>query len=282
MCREPLTTCCYAVLLGMIVAFASVVGCARIAPLDIAPISEEQPAPKPTPANQKPPGDRKIGTLVLIPGVIGQCEQLDGTCDALREAGVKYNLEIIDWGTSPFQPIENLTNLKANIRRAERIAARLTELRRQRPDQPLVLLGKSGGGGLAVMAVERLPEDVKIDRLILIATAISQQYDLAKVRAHCKDKVICFYSPVDGIVAWGTLLFGTIDRHNAISVGHSGFVDRAGRLRHEDKLEQISWEPSWILAGHHGGHTGYRGRQWIKQYLAGCIDPALADSHHAG
>jgi pimeloyl-ACP methyl ester carboxylesterase len=218
------------------------------------------------------------GCVVMIPGVVGQAKQLDSTCETLRDAGVDHRFEIISWGTSAFQPIENLTDLPANEKRADAIAAKLTDLYRAQPDQPLILMAKSGGAGLAVMAVERLPQDVMLDRVILIAAAVSNDYDLSAVQARCKDKLVNFHSQADPMVGFGTLVFGTIDRRNAISAGHSGFVNDAGQKCHDDKLEQIAWNPTWLLLGHYGGHMGYRGDGWIRQHLAPHIDPTLTNA----
>lgn len=212
------------------------------------------------------------GTIVMIPGIVGQPSDLfgmrDGLCDAMAAGGAEwYEIEIIPWETSAFQPIKNLTDYEANVARARKIAARLTQLHRERPGRPLVLLGNSGGGGLAILAAEMLPAEVVLDRLVLTAAAVSNDYDLSRVEPHVKT-IVNFYSPRDGIVGWGTSVFGTIDRKKTLSAGHCGFLTADGKMRAGDKLRQHEWTPEWRELGHDGSHLGYRNRKWAATVLA--------------
>lgn len=220
------------------------------------------------------------GEVMLIPGIDGRVSRLRGVQRGLREAGLSRDIEVFPWGESSIWALRNLVDLPANQRRAEAIAARLVAFRRDHPSEPLTLVGFSGGGGLAILCAELLPDGVMLDRIILVAGAISQDYDLSRVLRHCTDGLINFYSEKDGIVGWGTTLFGTIDRKKTVSAGHSGFVDDAGRLRHEKKLVQIPWSPAWTQYGHFGGHIGYLSPLWAQHVLAAQIDPSLASLHH--
>ncbi len=212
----------------------------------------------------------------MIPGVEGQRWQLAGTEAGLVEAGVRWQIEILDWGTPPLHSLPNLTDIQANRRRARERANRLAELRRENSSEPLVLVGFSGGGGLAILTVEALPKDVSIDRLILVAAAISKDYDLEQVLKQCNDKVINIYSNRDAMVGLGTSIFGTIDRKYGLSAGHCGFVDASGALVRNQKLLQVCWDPTWAQYGHFGGHLGYLSNAWAQQVLAPLIDPGLA------
>lgn len=227
---------------------------------------------QPVPTNARLVTRSSAGTIVMIPGIVGQVSDLSGMRDGLQDAmqssgGATYEIEIIPWETSAFQPFKNLTDYDANVVRAQRISERLAQIRRDRPDESLVLLGNSGGGGLAVMAVEMLPEGVMIDRLVLTAAAVSNDYDLSMVQSRCH-AVVNFYSRADGIVGWGTSVFGTIDRKNTLSAGHCGFMNADGTLRNNANLTQIEWKPEWIWQGHDGSHLGYRARKWAEVVLA--------------
>lgn len=216
------------------------------------------------------------GEVVLIPGIAGRESHLRGVEKGLREAGISRDIDIFTWGSSPLLAISNLIDLPANQKRAEAFAARLVAFRRAHPNEPLTLVGFSGGGGLAVLCAELLPDGIMLDRIILVAGAISQDYDLSKVLSHCQDGLVNFYSERDAIVGWGTAVFGTIDRKQVFSAGHSGFVDKDGRLRRQDKLVQIPWSPDWTQYGHYGGHIGYLSPSWARHILAVQIDPSLA------
>ncbi|MBK8270404.1 MAG: hypothetical protein IPK83_19760 [Planctomycetes bacterium] len=218
------------------------------------------------------------GHIVMLPGVEGNAWQLSGVKQGLRDAGLDWTIEIIPWGSPPFHSLVNLTDLPANLKRADRIAARLAELCREKPDAKLVLVGYSGGGGLAMLTVNVLPDDLMLDRIVLVAGAISNDYDTSKAERHCRDTLVNIYSPRDGIVGWGTSVFGTIDRKKVISAGHSGFVDASGRVRESPKLLQIGWNESWQQYGHGGSHVCYLYREWAKHVLAKAICPGVGSN----
>ena len=212
------------------------------------------------------------GTVVLIPGIIGDASTLFDMRDGLLDAACPYRIEIIPWEDSDRRPLRNLADFEANLARARGIADRITRIRDERPDMPLIVLGNSGGGGLAIMAIEMLPEGVFVDRLILTAAAVSNDYDLSTVFAKC-GSVVNFHSRADAIVGWGTAVFGTIDRKKALSAGHTGFIAADGSPLTHEKLTQIEWRREWIRNGHDGRHRGYRSRQWAQHELARYVAP---------
>lgn len=216
------------------------------------------------------------GHVILLPGVEGGIWQMRGMRQGLRDAGIHWTIEIIPWGTPPLHSLSNLTDLPANLKRAGQIAKRITELRAQRPNSAIVLVGYSGGGGLAMLTLNALQGDAQVNRVVLLAAAISNTYDLSVAQKRCSERIVNVYSPRDGIVGWGTSLFGTIDRRNTVSAGHSGFLKADDSLRVEDKLEQIAWSPQWEAYGHTGTHVCYLFRPWACHVLAPLIDPRIA------
>ena len=211
------------------------------------------------------------GWVTIIPGVDGRASHVSEIVQGLRAAGFDWTIERVTWGRAPFRALSNLTSLTANRRRAKGIAAKLAHFRKTRPHEPLVLVGFSGGGGLALLSASGLPEDVQLDRVILVAPAISPQFDLTPIQGRCKDKVINFYSPEDQVVGMGTHVFGTIDRKRTKAAGHTGFLNDAGTLLEGDKLMQVRYDPAWREWGHPGGHSGYLSPRWAKEVLASMI-----------
>jgi len=225
----------------------------------------------------KPAGTKAAsGHVVMLPGVEGSGWQYARTVRGLRDAGLDQEVEIIPWGSPPLSSLHNLVDLPANLERAKKIARRLTNLRREHPDAPLTLVGVSGGGGLALLTLEALPDDIQLDRVILVAAAISKDYDLSKAQPHITDKLVNFYSKRDAMVGLGTSVCGTIDRKLVRSAGHCGFTDETGELAERDWLVQIAWKSSWWEYGHYGGHFGYFSKRWARHVLAIWIDPTLA------
>lgn len=217
------------------------------------------------------PEQLEKGCVFLLPGIEGTAWQLRGTVLGLREGGVDRGLEIIAWGSHPFGQLYNLCAIRANRVRAGRIAARIADYQSAHPGAPVTLVGYSGGGGLAVLTAEALPDGVKLDRLILISAAVSPDYDLSGVLARA-DGVLNYYSPRDWLIlGLGTRVFGTIDRRRTPSAGRIGFRDASGGLLETPGLTQIAWRPEWQDLGHVGGHVGWLSRAWAREVLAKAI-----------
>jgi len=222
------------------------------------------------------PAELDRGLVVMLPGVEGGAWQLEGPIRGLRTAGLNRAIEVIEWGRRPLASLDNLTNLPANLQRAQRIAGRIGEYQQQYPGRPVTLLGYSGGGGVAVLAAEALPAEPQLDRVVLIAAAISPDHDLSETFRRSRRGVVSFYSERDVVMlGLGTCLFGTIDRQYTSSAGRIGFRDDSGGLLTIDGPEQIAWRPDWWRLGHDGTHVGWLSAEWSREVLAGYIDPRL-------
>lgn len=214
------------------------------------------------------------GCIFMIPGVEGTTWQLRGCVRGLRTAGIDQAIEMLPWGKRPFRGLYNLCAIKANRAAAQGMAERINAYCAVHPHAPVTLIGYSGGGGMAVMTAEALPEQVVLDRVILIAGAVSPRYDLARVLAHARYGVTNFYSPADWfILGAGTGVFGTMDRQRTSSAGRIGFQDADGRIVQSERLTQIGWRPEWRELGHNGGHFGWLSSEWASKILAPCIEP---------
>jgi pimeloyl-ACP methyl ester carboxylesterase len=165
-----------------------------------------------------------------------------------------------------------LSNLRAeqrNAATAEQIASELAGWRRAHPTDKLYVVGYSGGGGIVTLVVAALPSDVAIDRLVLVAPAISPDFPLAeRVLPHVTEFVASFSSTLDLQVGWGTRAFGTIDRKNTPSAGAIGFA------LEDPKLLQHRWSESDRPFGHHGNHLSYLSPRWQDAKLLPTLDPS--------
>jgi len=224
------------------------------------------------------------GCVFMIPGVEGTTWQFGGTVRGLRQAGVDCRIEPIAWGKHPFRQLHNLCALSSNRKRAEDIANRIAAYKASHPDAPVTLIGYSGGGGMAVLTAEALPPGVMLDRLILVAAAISPRYDLSRALEHTRNGLINYYSPRDwAFLGLGTGVFGTIDRRWGSSAGRVGFQDEVGRLIQSPRIVQIRWQREWIDLGHNGGHIGWLSPRWARTVLASHLrEPLKAPAGLAG
>src|SRR5690606_349663 len=149
-----------------------------------------------------------------------------------------FDIEVRRWGT-PLLALRNLRAYERNAETAARMAEEIAARRRERPDERFYLVAYSGGGGMAALVVAALPEDVMIDRLILIAPAISPGFPLERdVLPRVRELVVNYASERDIQVGWGTRTFGTIDRKHVDSAGAVGFdIDHP-------RLAEWHWQPA--------------------------------------
>lgn len=187
----------------------------------------------------------------------------------LVRAHPKCLVEIRPWGRR-FGWIFNLQAHERNHGTAAAIAQELAKYRRLYPDARMTLLGYSGGGGLAVLILEALPEDLTINRLILVAPAISPAYPIReKVLPRVSEFVVTYASRFDLQVGQGTRLFGNMDGTKSKGAGAVGFVTE------DSKLVQVHWHAGMMRDLHFGDHFSYLSPLWQRRYLVPALDPAM-------
>ena len=236
--------------------------------------AEEAPAPKHLVADGAPltksaaaapatkPADVLAAAAVKpyvlhLPGVSGESHIDRDLRTGLRRAGFTGDIQIYDW-TCKDPGIPALHNRLRNEEQAGIVADRIIKQFRAAPDVPIYLTCHSGGAGPAVWALEKLPADVSVKSLVMIAPALSPGYDLSAALSHVSGKAYCFYSPDDDMVlGTGTKLFGTIDGVRTDAAGRVGFTKPPGADdRQYAKLVAKPYESSWTRFGNIGGHVG--------------------------
>lgn len=218
-----------------------------------------------------PPPSTHTGTgrLMILPGVGNTRFQLSGFVQAASRQLPNFDVEVRTWGT-PLLTLHNLQAYERNVATAAQIAAEIAAWRREHPADRFYLVGYSGGGGMVTLIAAALPEDVSIDRLILVAPAISPDFPLAaSVLPHVRELVVNYASDRDLQVGWGTQEFGTIDRKYTPSAGAVGF-DAA-----DERLLEYFWSEADSGLGHRGNHLSYLGRRWQDAKLLPALDPSL-------
>jgi pimeloyl-ACP methyl ester carboxylesterase len=210
------------------------------------------------------------GRVLIMPGVGNTQFHLAGFVERLERQLPNFDVEVRPWGT-PFRMIENLQAEERNFSTAAEIAEDLATWRRAHPNEKLYVVGYSGGGGMVTLVTSALPADVSIDRLILVAPAISPDYPIEeRVLPHINEFVVNFASALDLQVGWGTRAFGTIDRKNTASAGAVGFELA------DPKLLQHLWSADDIPFGHLGNHLSYLNSRWQRAKLLPALDPSLS------
>lgn len=218
------------------------------------------------------------GLVVVLPGIEGESVLTRSVALGLDEGHVEQAIEVFDWTLPlPGAYLFNLTDLERNRQQARKLADRILRFRDEHPAAPVFVLGHSGGGGVATLAVEALPAECRIDMLLLLAPALSPNYDLSAALRRTRYGIHNFYSPLDvGFLTVGTTVFGGIDREHGASAGALGFsppatLSRTDKRQYDAKLRQTRWNIRLARSGATGGHLGWASSKFAREHLAPMI-----------
>ena len=197
--------------------------------------------------------------VLILPGIGGSSPGLRALSREITATGAAVDMDAAVWDwTRVESPVSlfglpNITNHPRNVRRAERLAAEIVTWQQQHPDRRLTLMGHSGGGGMALMAVERLPPgaSVNLERVVLLSPAVSPCRDLSPVLRRTRNGIFNYHSRADRfILHLSTRIFGTMERERTAAAGCVGFA------RCDPRVEELCWTRSMIRHGNRGGHFG--------------------------
>jgi hypothetical protein len=213
--------------------------------------------------------DKSKDVLIHLPGITGELSIDREFVRGMKQAGYQGETTIVDWTSGNFG-IPALYAEKHNAREAQQLADRIVQVRKDNPRGRIVLSAHSGGNGIAVWALERLPDEVRIDDVLFLAPALSPDYDLSNALRHVNGHAYAFTSPYDVfILGAGTLLFRTMDGKRADSAGRVGFVKPQGADDAQyEKLVQNPYKSDWIQYGNIGDHIGVMSRRFVATVIA--------------
>lgn len=210
--------------------------------------------------------------LLHLPGIGGHLMVDDWFVEGIRAGGYKGGVRIFDW-TAGDPGVNALHARQRNDKEAEKVAQLLSDMadKCKRNGGQVVMTAHSGGAAIAVWALEKLPKNVKISRLVMMAPALSPGYDLSAALAHVSDSAIAYVSPYDTIVLGaGTRLFGTMDGVHIAAAGQVGFIvpDKPAVGGQYGKLRQEIYRPEWLDLGNLGDHIGWMMPTFVERVIA--------------
>ena len=211
--------------------------------------------------------------LVLIADGVGGFDLTSyGLRHVVGQGGGDQLVRAVAWGHGWGRWHADLSNVANQRAGSQALAGQVLAWREKYPDRPAFLVGKSGGTGIAVGALELLPERA-VEAAFLLAPALSPRYNLAPALRAVAREVVVFWSPLDGIIlGLGTWLFGTVDRVHSVGAGLIGFrpprdLDSAGQRLYEARLRQVRWTVAMAASGNLGGHAGTDNPAFLRKYV---------------
>ena len=209
------------------------------------------------PLPPRPPHQPPSALVLVADGIAGLNFCSTSLQYAASWAGLDHHVQLVPWGHGFGRWFQDLTDTRRHAEQSALVAQTVREFRSQHPQTPVFLVGKSGGSGIMIRALEQLP-DAQVHSAILLASALSPRYDLTPALRNVAHQIVSFYSPIDFILLGiGTTLFGSIDRRHTPSAGLIGFTppDTADPAAYS-RLRQIPWSLAMARTGHLGGHVG--------------------------
>ena len=242
----------------LLLAAALAAGCQHQKPLHNA----VEPAPP-------PPAPPPRAYLLHLPGIGGHRIIDRMLTEGLVQGGIDADVEVYDW-TADDPGLSALLARQRNEQQADHVARMIEDRFRADPRTKIYLSGHSGGSGIALWALERLPPDVRIESLLLLAPAVSPKYDLSPALRHVRGKAYALHSAYDPVLGVGTRMFGTIDGVKSDAAGRVGFAqpERAADPAQYEKLVSIGYDPAWIRLSHIGDHIGPMMRPFAREVLS--------------
>lgn len=234
------------------------------------------------------------GYTLVLPGIETASFANSNIAQGLENGGVTSAIEVYDWTTGNLAlALYHLRNLDRNKLEAQKLADKIVDYQDRYPGKPVYLIGHSGGGRLTLLTLEALPPGRSITAAILLAPAVSPDYDLSTALSRTEAGIWNYYSPMDSFfLIAGTTVAGTIDGKHTPAAGALGFSEPEdfapeSRNLYETKLHQIGYNLEMATHGNLGGHFGSTWHQFSEDYLApillnplspGAIVPKQGDS----
>lgn len=199
------------------------------------------------------------GLVVILPGIEGESKLNRNIRRGLASAGVGKAMPIYHWGR-PIPGVGMLLNqmdFVGNRLAGVRIARMIEQYQDEHPDEPVYLVGHSGGGGIAVFAAEAMKEGRKVDGLVLLSASIWAGYDLSKALNGTRQGIVNFYNRSDvGLLAIGTTVTSNVDGMRGPSAGLKGFT------REYPRLHQVP------ITGGGNPHRAATRPSYVRSYVA--------------
>ncbi len=226
------------------------------------------------------PGRLEHGLIIILPGIEGCSSINDSVARGLVAAQLPHAVRIIDWRKfRPWNPL-HLMMERHNRAQANVVADVIRSYQSDYPQRPVHLIGHSAGAGMALFVLEQLQRENAVDSVVLLAAAVSRQFNVHRLLQRTKNGIWNFYSPFDlPTTGLGTMLFGTMDRRHTISAGAMGF--RGESLAHSAKpyddavrpeLHQIKFQAGMIKSWNFGGHFGSTNAVFVRQHVAPILE----------
>jgi len=212
------------------------------------------------------------GYVLILPGIEGRSPFNRHVARGLAAAGVPFGIEIYDWTRRRFgcpSFLYNLRSRRLHAQQAQEITTKIVTYQQRHPHRPVFLIGHSGGGGMSILTLESLPEEVTVSGTILLGAALSPAYSLRPALQHVDRKIWSFSSMADCFfLGLFTTVCGTVDGSHSPSAGMTGFRCRDLTREEREKFEERPFRLEYFRDGNLAGHFGFTATRFVRKQIA--------------
>lgn len=196
----------------------------------------------------------------------------------VQRAGFHGKFQGFVWTSFLLWGVDHLVAAR-NPLNAERLAQSIEHYRHDNPDTYLAVMGLSSGTAVVLAALERLPDDVAVDYVVLFQPSVVRDRNLAPAMRHVKGRLYATCSHIDGVLA---TLAVTADGSLGQPAGRSGFrippgISDQDRQQYR-KVVNIPWRSKYKRYGWDGGHVSSTRAKFVQHVIAPYV---LRDSDDA-
>ena len=225
------------------------------------------------------PSREADGLTLVLTGVQGDSFLEQQIALGLADAGVPGRIQVVDWTTrNPLRLLYHLRTPAFAAAAAGRLAERIAAYRRDHPDQPVYVVGYSGGGYVTLQVLEQLPPDVTVTAAALLAPSCSPFLDVGPLAAKTEQGLTHVRSPFDvAVLGLLTSVAGSTDGWHSPAAGFIGFHPEGLVLPGEEptnaatnptgRYRELVYRFRWFRQFHYGGHFGFANRVWACETL---------------
>lgn len=224
-----------------------------------------------------PPAPQTRAVVLVLAGAGGYTGVYKAMTRTVQDQGLPLQLEWIEWqhsGGGRF--IADQTDPEYARNAGRLLAERVRPMLQQDPPVPVSLVAHSAGSAVALACAEALPPE-SLDRIVLLAPAVSCRYDLRPSLASARRGIDVFSSERDWFyLGLGVRMLGTTDGKSDQAAGRVGFI--VPQPIETDtvcyrKLRQHPWDASVSWTGHDGGHTGAYQQVFLRTQIMPLLWP---------
>jgi pimeloyl-ACP methyl ester carboxylesterase len=220
-------------------------------------------------------------TVIIVPGIGGDGEVYAKVVRSLHDHGSDDCLRVYDWGSSWFLVLRSIGSSDLHDHAEHRLAERIIQWRSDHPGSRIALIGHSAGAGVVLGALPRLPAGMSVAPVILLAPAVSPDFDLRPALQHA-NVIHVFYSHRDDF--WQGIapdIFGNYDGVHRNGAGRKGFTLTLLDPSEKVRVVQHAYQDDWATLGNQGGHFDWMAEPFVGTILKPIIDAGRTDRHYA-